>query len=134
MIKAMPILTISVFWVTLGAFSVFAEDGPPVSCCLSLGHTRPPLKRVLDYRNQTKPMCPIGAVVVWMVSGRTLCLDPNSDWTKKAILKVDEEKKSIVIKNKEQDPEKKATAEGKGERPPPVTATNLPLNSRLKRE
>lgn len=53
------------------------------------------------------------------VSGKRLCSDPNSDWTKKATWKVDEAK----MKPKKQDPvhAKEASAEGSRRRADPLT-------------
>ncbi|XP_026055059.1 eotaxin-like [Carassius auratus] len=92
LIKVMLIFTACVFWVIFGSFSAFA-DGPTMSCCLKLGRSRPPLDKVLSYRIQTKELCPITAVVIQTVSAKRLCSDPNNAWTKRAMRKVDEEKR-----------------------------------------
>lgn len=49
--------------IHLSAFLFTCTDGRPVSCCLKLGHSRPPLVKVMNYRIQTKGLCPITAVV-----------------------------------------------------------------------
>lgn len=38
-------------------------DGPPATCCLELRSSRVSLEKVLNYRIQTKGLCPIKAVV-----------------------------------------------------------------------
>lgn len=65
------------------------------------------------------------------VSGKRLCSDPNSDWTKTVMLKVDEAK----MKPKKQDPvpAEEASVEGSRRRADPLTATELPLNSQWNR-
>uniref|UniRef100_A0A8C2IRR9 Chemokine interleukin-8-like domain-containing protein n=1 Tax=Cyprinus carpio TaxID=7962 RepID=A0A8C2IRR9_CYPCA len=125
----MLIFTACVFWVSFGSFGVFA-DGPPSSCCLKLGHSRPPLDKVLNYKIQTKELCPITAVVIQTVSGKILCSDPNSAWTKRAMRKVDEAK----MKFRKQDPvhAEGASSERSRGRADPKTATELPLNNNHK--
>ncbi|KAF4117597.1 monocyte chemotactic protein 1B-like [Onychostoma macrolepis] len=122
----MLIFTACVSWVIFGCFSVVA-DGRPVSCCLKLRHNRPPLDKVMNYRIQTKALCPITAVVIQTVSGKKLCSDPNSDWTKRAMWKVDEAK--MKPKKHVPVPAEEASVDGSRQRADPLTATELPLNS-----
>ncbi|XP_050978545.1 C-C motif chemokine 2 [Labeo rohita] len=126
----MLIFTVCVFWVIFGSFGVSA-DGRPVTCCLKLGRSKPPLDRVLNYTIQTKRLCPITAVVIQTVYGKRLCSDPNSDWTKRAMWKVDGAK----MKPREQDvvPAERTSAEGRRGRSVPLTAKELPLNSQWNR-
>ncbi|RXN30938.1 monocyte chemotactic 1B-like protein [Labeo rohita] len=93
------------------AVSTLQKDGRPVTCCLKLGRSKPPLDRVLNYTIQTKRLCPITAVVIQTVYGKRLCSDPNSDWTKRAMWKVDGAK----MKPREQDvvPAERTSAEGR---------------------
>uniref|UniRef100_A0A8C1DPL0 Chemokine interleukin-8-like domain-containing protein n=1 Tax=Cyprinus carpio carpio TaxID=630221 RepID=A0A8C1DPL0_CYPCA len=126
----MLIFTACVFWIVFGSFSVFA-DGRPVGCCLKLRLSKLPFDKVLNYRIQTKALCPINAVVIQTLSGKRLCSDPNSDWTKRVMWKVDEAKK----KAREQDPvpAERASTAGSRRRADPVTAIKLPLNSQWNR-
>ncbi|KAK9979056.1 hypothetical protein ABG768_012502 [Culter alburnus] len=102
-------------------------DGPPVTCCLELGSRRVHLERVLNYRIQTRGLCPIKAVVIQTVSGKSLCSDPDSKWTQRAMRKVD--------KRREQDsaPAEEASADGSRGRADPVTTTELPLKRKRNR-
>lgn len=65
------------------------------------------------------------------VSGKILCSDPNSAWTKRAMRKVDEAK----MKFRKQDPvhAEGASSERSRGRADPKTATELPLNSQWNR-
>ncbi|XP_037644357.1 uncharacterized protein LOC119499175 [Sebastes umbrosus] len=82
-------------WMSVGHALIV----PVASCCLQwydiLESTVRifPLKLILDYTIQSNGVCPIKAVVFKTIRGRTICSNPNSDRVKKAILKVDEEKK-----------------------------------------
>uniref|UniRef100_A0A673I6S4 Chemokine interleukin-8-like domain-containing protein n=1 Tax=Sinocyclocheilus rhinocerous TaxID=307959 RepID=A0A673I6S4_9TELE len=80
--------------INLSAFVFTCTDGRPVSCCLKIGRSKPPLDKVLNYKIQTKGLCPITAVVIQTVPGKRLCSDPNSDWTKRAMWNMDEAKKN----------------------------------------
>ncbi|XP_074507061.1 uncharacterized protein LOC141777036 isoform X1 [Sebastes fasciatus] len=77
---------------------VHATNGPVASCCLRWSNTlkKVPLERILDYTIQSDGVCPITAVVFRTKLGKRICSDPNSDRAKKAILKVDEEKKEAL--------------------------------------
>uniref|UniRef100_A0A672KFG0 Chemokine interleukin-8-like domain-containing protein n=1 Tax=Sinocyclocheilus grahami TaxID=75366 RepID=A0A672KFG0_SINGR len=86
--------------INLSAFVFTCSDGRPVSCCLKIGRSKPPLDKVLNYKIQTKGLCPITAVHLYIfriqtVHGKRLCSDPNSDWTKRAIWNMDEAKKKL---------------------------------------
>ncbi|XP_042575105.1 C-C motif chemokine 21a-like [Cyprinus carpio] len=124
--KMMLIFTACVFWIVFGSF-----NGRPVSCCLKIRCRKIPFDKVLNYRIQTTALCPINAVVIQTVSGKRLCCDPFSDWTKRVMWKVDEAKK----KAREQDPvpAERASTAGSRRRADPVTAIKLPLNSQWNR-
>uniref|UniRef100_A0A3Q3KP88 Chemokine interleukin-8-like domain-containing protein n=1 Tax=Monopterus albus TaxID=43700 RepID=A0A3Q3KP88_MONAL len=74
--------------------SVQATHGPASSCCLRLPKNikRPPHKRIVNYTIQSEVVCPIKAIVFQTKSGKTLCFDPNNDWAKRTIRKVQHEK------------------------------------------
>ncbi|XP_051772525.1 C-C motif chemokine 2-like [Ctenopharyngodon idella] len=102
-------------------------DGPPATCCLELRSSRVSLERVKNYRIQTKGLCPIKAVVIQTVSGKSLCSDPNSNWTQRAMRKVDKEREQDPV------PTEAASADGSRGRADPVTTTELPLKRRRNR-
>ncbi|XP_037643466.1 C-C motif chemokine 2-like [Sebastes umbrosus] len=81
-------------WMSVG----HATNAPVSSCCLRWSNTlkRVRLERILDYTIQSDGTCPITAIVFQTKRGRSICSDPNSDRTKVAILKVDEEKKEAL--------------------------------------
>ncbi|XP_034410908.1 C-C motif chemokine 4-like [Cyclopterus lumpus] len=72
---------------------VHATHAPVSSCCLGWSNTRVLPKRIVGYTFQTEGVCSITAVVFQSKRGVKICSDPNSDWARKVILKVDEEKK-----------------------------------------
>ncbi|KAI3375058.1 hypothetical protein L3Q82_021574 [Scortum barcoo] len=76
---------------------VDATQGPVSNCCLRWSNTRIPVKLIVDYTIQSEGACPIKAVILQTHRGKRLCSDPNSDWGKKAMLKVDEEKKKKAL-------------------------------------
>ncbi|XP_074507064.1 C-C motif chemokine 2-like [Sebastes fasciatus] len=76
-------------WMSVG----HATNGPVSSCCLGRSDTKVPFKRILSYTIQTDGVCQITAVVFLTKLGKRICSDPNSDWAKRTILKLDEEKK-----------------------------------------
>lgn len=104
------------------------EDGPPVSCC-RLGDIRPHLDKILNYTIQTEEMCSIRAVLFQTVTGKTLCSDPESSWTKSAMWKVDEEQRKL----REQDTvaAEGASVDGRKGREDPMTTAEMPINSRV---
>nr|AXF84135.1 chemokine ligand 32a [Ctenopharyngodon idella] len=70
--KAMLIFTVGVFGVILGSF-----DGPPATCCLELRSSRVSLEKVLNYRIQTKGLCPIKAVDVFTLVSSLRSFSPE---------------------------------------------------------
>ncbi|XDV27809.1 hypothetical protein PO909_031291 [Leuciscus waleckii] len=115
------------YGLTINIYFCLYTDGPPPNCCLKLGYRGVRLEKVLNYRIQIEGLCPIKAVVIQTVSGKILCSDLNSNWTKRAMRKVDEAKKA---REQESVPAEGASAEESRGRADPVTATELPLNSR----
>ncbi|XP_005721585.1 C-C motif chemokine 2-like [Pundamilia nyererei] len=61
------------------------------SCCLVWSKTRVSLDRIVNYSIQTEDTCLIKAVQLRTVLGKTICANPDADWTRKAIEKVDRE-------------------------------------------
>ncbi|XP_037643467.1 eotaxin-like isoform X1 [Sebastes umbrosus] len=76
-------------WMSVG----IATPRPVSSCCLGRSDTMVQFKRILNYTIQTDGVCQITAVVFLTKLGKRICSDPNSDWAKRTILKLDEEKK-----------------------------------------
>ncbi|XP_037643468.1 eotaxin-like isoform X2 [Sebastes umbrosus] len=76
-------------WMSVG----HATPRPVSSCCLGRSDTMVQFKRILNYTIQTDGVCQITAVVFLTKLGKRICSDPNSDWAKRTILKLDEEKK-----------------------------------------
>ncbi|XP_029971167.1 probable GPI-anchored adhesin-like protein PGA18 isoform X3 [Salarias fasciatus] len=76
------------------SWSIFvqATHGPVVNCCIKLTGTKVTLDKVQKYTIQSSGACPIYAVKIVTKQGKTLCADPNDNWTKKAMEKVDKEK------------------------------------------
>ncbi|XP_071346994.1 lymphotactin-like [Trachinotus anak] len=75
--------------------SVHATLRPVGNCpCPVWSKTRPPIRRIVDYTVQAEGVCPIRAVVFRTVTGKRVCSDPNIDWVKTAMLKVDQGKKA----------------------------------------
>uniref|UniRef100_A0A669CZQ2 Chemokine interleukin-8-like domain-containing protein n=1 Tax=Oreochromis niloticus TaxID=8128 RepID=A0A669CZQ2_ORENI len=50
------------------------------------------LDRIVNYAIQSEDTCRIKAVRLRTVLGKTICANPDADWTKKAIEKVDRER------------------------------------------
>ncbi|XP_024921816.1 uncharacterized protein LOC112488686 [Cynoglossus semilaevis] len=78
-------------WISLA----HAIQGHTSNCCLRLSKTRVPVENIRNYTIQSSGLCSIGAVVFLTKKGKTICSDPGSLWTKKAMLKVDEEMRSL---------------------------------------
>ncbi|XP_072544747.1 uncharacterized protein [Salminus brasiliensis] len=115
--------------------STFAQNGRPSHCCLkisSIAH-KVRLDKIVDYWWQIKGVCPITAVVLKTRLGKRLCADPNIDWTKRAMSKVDTEKaRTEGEKNKDAAALTPVPpAEGNREGAPTAAAANTPLKSQL---
>ncbi|NP_001373525.1 C-C motif chemokine 32b.3 precursor [Danio rerio] len=63
-----------------------------LNCCLRTSKSSIPIKRVVDYRVQQPGICPIEAVILVTVKGKRICCDPNTEWIKKTMRKVDQKK------------------------------------------
>ncbi|XP_035527017.1 eotaxin-like [Morone saxatilis] len=72
---------------------VHATHGPVSDCCIGWSNTRVQLDRIVNYTVQSEGVCPITAIKFHTKLGKTLCSDPSSPWAKRAIKKVDGEKK-----------------------------------------
>ncbi|KAI5612671.1 cytokine SCM-1 beta-like [Silurus asotus] len=70
--------------------SVSAE-AMPVSCCLKTCETKVRKEQLKSYTIQDIPLCPVKAVRFILKSGKSLCSDPDSHWTKWAMQMVNEE-------------------------------------------
>ncbi|XP_044074272.1 eotaxin-like [Siniperca chuatsi] len=82
---------------------VHATHGPVSSCCMQWSKTRVPVERIMDYTIQSEGVCPITAIIFQTKFGKRLCSDPNNKWAKKAILKVDVEKKALLENRQNED-------------------------------
>ncbi|XP_070774710.1 eotaxin-like [Enoplosus armatus] len=82
---------------------VRATNGPVTNCCIQMSTTKVPVNRIVDYTNQSEGVCPIAVVIFLTKSGKRLCSDPNGGWAKKAILKVDKEKKALLERRQNED-------------------------------
>uniref|UniRef100_A0A672IPP9 Chemokine interleukin-8-like domain-containing protein n=2 Tax=Salarias fasciatus TaxID=181472 RepID=A0A672IPP9_SALFA len=76
------------------SWGIFVQTthGPVVNCCIKLTGAKVTLDKVQKYTIQSSAACPISAVKIVTKQGKTLCADPNDNWTKKAMEKVDKEK------------------------------------------
>ncbi|XP_041848236.1 uncharacterized protein LOC121644407 [Melanotaenia boesemani] len=68
---------------------VKATTGPVQNCpCVSWSKTRVHPDRIVRYTNQMEGVCSISAVKFLTIRGITLCSDPNSNWAKQVIKKL----------------------------------------------
>ncbi|KAK1784238.1 hypothetical protein P4O66_019998 [Electrophorus voltai] len=67
-------------------------------CCPALTQMKLPLKRIVSY-NWTSSECSIKAVVFNMISGKTICVDPASDWVNDHVKAVDQRTKGPATGN-----------------------------------
>ncbi|XP_053293953.1 A-kinase anchor protein 5 [Pleuronectes platessa] len=77
--------------------SVHAIHGPVSGCCLGVSNTRVPLWKIKNYTIQFEGVCPFTAIVFQTELGNRICKDPQSDWAKKAKMKVDEAKRLLEM-------------------------------------
>ncbi|CAB1426964.1 unnamed protein product [Pleuronectes platessa] len=77
--------------------SVHAMHGPVSGCCLGVSDTRVPLWKIKNYTIQFEGVCPVTAIVFQTELGNRICKDPQSDWAKKAKMKVDEAKRLLEM-------------------------------------
>ncbi|XP_075954212.1 C-C motif chemokine 2-like [Anarhichas minor] len=86
--------------------AVHATHAPVTGCCYGWSTTRVHPKRIRNYTIQTDGDCSVKAVVFHGVNGGRICSDPDSDWAKRVILKVDEEEnKQKALQEKGHDEE-----------------------------
>ncbi|TMS10049.1 C-C motif chemokine 24 [Larimichthys crocea] len=64
-------------------------------CCMQWSTTRVPANRIANYTIQPEGVCPVSAIIFRTTRGKTICSDPDNAWTKRAMKKVDEEKKKL---------------------------------------
>ncbi|XP_034469233.1 lymphotactin-like [Hippoglossus hippoglossus] len=76
--------------------SVHAMHVPVSGCCPLVSNTRVHIKRIKNYTIQSEGVCPVTAIVFETMLGTRICSDPESDWAKKAKVKVDEEAKGLL--------------------------------------
>ncbi|KAG7329759.1 hypothetical protein KOW79_005981 [Hemibagrus wyckioides] len=81
------------FFCTSSVFSsVFASsNGALPDCCLSISPKKVNVTSIVSYWQQDNRICPVKAIVFTLENGKYLCSDPDLDWTKKAMRKIDEE-------------------------------------------
>ncbi|XP_028283298.1 uncharacterized protein LOC114449677 [Parambassis ranga] len=90
----LSLVLVTVLCFTTWVSSAHATHGPTAStCCVQWSTTRVQLNKIISYTIQSEGVCRIFAVQFLTVSGKTICSNPNTDWTKKAISKVDEERR-----------------------------------------
>ncbi|XP_046883847.1 C-C motif chemokine 4-like, partial [Hypomesus transpacificus] len=73
----------------------YANNGPLTKCCLGHSTTRVRLDQIQNYTVQTDRLCDIPAIVFFTEKGLRICSSPNSDWSKRAMGKVDKEKRGL---------------------------------------
>ncbi|KAK3546188.1 hypothetical protein QTP70_025232 [Hemibagrus guttatus] len=115
------------FFCTSAVFSsIFAlRHGAPPDCCLSISPKKVNVISIVGYWRQNNGMCPIKAIVFTLENGISLCSDPDIDWTKNAMRKVDEEAQQMPNHSSGLAPDAlQEKTEGF------VKATMLPLTSR----
>ncbi|XP_039510753.1 eotaxin-like [Pimephales promelas] len=61
--------------------------------CLTTTNTRIPMKNLVGYNIQNKPLFPVIAVRFLTIKGFTICSDPSSQWAIKAMKYLDAKKK-----------------------------------------
>ncbi|KAF4117594.1 C-C motif chemokine 2-like [Onychostoma macrolepis] len=65
------------------------------SSCLITTDTKVPLKNLLSYTIQRKPLFSVDAVRFLTIKGKIICSDPSSSWAKKAMNNLDEKNKKL---------------------------------------
>ncbi|XP_042354481.1 eotaxin-like isoform X4 [Plectropomus leopardus] len=103
-------LVLAVFHcLTTWMSTVHATIGPDSDCCPQWSDTKVRVHKIVDYTNQSEGVCPIRAVVFQTRSGKRICSDPDSDWARKAMQKVDEKREKKALQKKVQDEEGSAS-------------------------
>ncbi|XP_036451890.1 eotaxin-like [Colossoma macropomum] len=131
-------LHLAVCFLCVAAFSsAFAQSRRPSNCCLKVSQITVRLDNIRDYKWQNKGLCPVMAVVFDTRNGNKLCADPNRDWTKRAMRKVDKDKERKEAEKSIKDSaalSSDSPAEANGEGASLPTPTKLPVNSRWLQE
>ncbi|XP_008300078.1 eotaxin-like isoform X1 [Stegastes partitus] len=79
-------------WVTF----TNATHGSERNCCLQWSTTKVPVNRIVNYTIQPEGVCPIKAVLLETRRRNKLCSDPDSEWAKRAMAKVDKDRTSSL--------------------------------------
>ncbi|XP_057712868.1 C-C motif chemokine 8-like [Corythoichthys intestinalis] len=82
-------LYLVLFSVTLWMTSVVTTHGPAAHCCAGLSTTKVPPKRIKSYAIQSVAACSFKAVVFTTQAHKRICADPDSCWTRQAMIKLD---------------------------------------------
>ncbi|KAG7487441.1 hypothetical protein MATL_G00023350 [Megalops atlanticus] len=89
---AVAMAAAAIFICTITA-CVSASHVFPVECCLRVSEIRLPPDRIKDYTVQKAGVCPVNAIVFLTRTGKLICSDPEKDWVKRAVRRVDRERK-----------------------------------------
>ncbi|XP_022540058.2 monocyte chemotactic protein 1B-like [Astyanax mexicanus] len=60
-------------------------------CCFELFQMKLPLKKIVSYRH-TSSNCPSSAVIFKMMSGKSICVDPKTEWVNVHMKEMDQRK------------------------------------------
>ncbi|KAK9952149.1 hypothetical protein ABG768_018005 [Culter alburnus] len=72
-----------------------AIDAANSNCCMEFRDVKIPVKQVKSYY-WTSSNCPRRAIVFQMISGRKICVDPETTWLSGHVAKVDQRKTSAT--------------------------------------
>ncbi|XP_052405630.1 C-C motif chemokine 2-like isoform X2 [Carassius gibelio] len=77
------------------------QDARIISSCLTTSDTKVPLKNLLNYTIQSKPLFSVDAARFLTIKRKTICSDPSSSWAKNAMNYLDQKnKKQQSVSNK----------------------------------
>ncbi|KAK1879506.1 Eotaxin [Dissostichus eleginoides] len=82
--------------------TVHATIGPESSCCSQWSLTRIKAEKIQDYTIQSEGSCPITAIVFHTKSEKRICSDPNNNWAKSTMKKVDKKKEEQALQLRRQ--------------------------------
>uniref|UniRef100_A0A8C2L0H3 Chemokine interleukin-8-like domain-containing protein n=1 Tax=Cyprinus carpio TaxID=7962 RepID=A0A8C2L0H3_CYPCA len=71
------------------------NDALVISSCLTTTDTKVPLKNLLSYTIQSKPLFSVDAARFLTIKRKIICSDPSSSWAKKAMNYLDEKNKKL---------------------------------------